>query len=99
MEHRYYFIIMWGQAPTESGESVASFQCGSSADLGFVNSDAIEQWDSYEGDGATETDGVEIWDRSNDDLTLILGRGNDLDAVSQKFFAALKKNFSGHLGV
>ena len=99
MEYNYYFIIMWGQVPTEFGASVASFQCGSRDDLVFVNSDALEQWESYEGDGADDVDGVEIWDRSNDDLMLILGRGNDLDAVSQKFFAALKKNFSGHLGI
>lgn len=99
MEHDYHFIVMWGTAPTESGTAVASFQCGSKADLSFVNSDAIELWEIYEGEGAEEVDGVEIWDRSNDDLTLILGRGNDFDAVSQKFFAALKKNFSGHLGV
>lgn len=99
MEYNYYFIIMWGEAPTESGVSVASFQCGAIDDLAFVNSDALEQWESFDGEGASEIDGVEVWDRSNDDLTLILGRGNDFDAVSQKFFAALKKNFSGHLGV
>lgn len=99
MEYRYYFVVMWGQVPTESGAAVASFQCGSTEDLAFVNSDAVEQWDSYEGEGAEVVDGVEVWDRSNDDLTLILGRGNDFDAVSQKFFAALKNNFSGHLGI
>lgn len=96
MEYNYYFIIMWGQVPTESGASVASFQCGSTDDLAFVNSDAIEQWES-EGDGAVESGGVEVWDRSNDELTLILGRGNDLDAISAKFFQTIKDNFSGHL--
>ena len=30
---------------------------------------------------------------------IVLGRGNDYGAVSQIFFAALKKNFGGHLGV
>lgn len=33
MEYRYYFVVMWGQVPTESGAAVASFQCGSTEDL------------------------------------------------------------------
>lgn len=84
--------------PDGSGEAVSSFRCGEAEALAGLGQDPREDWDSYE-EGAVTEDGVEVWDRSDDALTCILGRGNDLDSVSEAFFGTLRNNFSGHLGI
>ncbi len=98
MDYKYLFVVLWGEVSSGSGDSVASFQCGSVEDLERLGGNPLEDWESYE-DGAEEIKGVQVWDRSNDELTCILGRGNDLDSVSEVFFQTVKKNFSGHLGL
>lgn len=98
MGHKYYFTILWGEVHEGSGGAVSSFQCGDADELSQLGSDPLGDWDSYDG-GATNDDGVEVWDRSNDALTLIHGRGNDLDAVSRVFFRTIRSNFRGHLGI
>lgn len=96
MDFKYFFVVMWGEINSGSGEAVSSFQCGSLEDLSRVGGDPGADWEGYEG-GAEEEGGVQIWDRGNDELTCILGRGNDLEAVSGKFFSTVGKNFAAML--
>jgi hypothetical protein len=98
MENKYFFIVTWGEISSGSGAAAASFQCGAADDLTSLGRDFEEEW----GDGESEAifvDEVEILDRSNDEITHILGRGGDYDAVSKAFYRVLRENFSGHLGV
>jgi len=63
-----------------------------------LRTDPRDDWQSYE-EGAGAEEGVEVWDRSNDTATCILGRGNSLDAVSEAFLRTLRNNFGGRLGI
>jgi hypothetical protein len=98
MKKQYFFTVIWGQISDASGEAVASFQCGSAEDLRKVGHDAEEEWICCEGE-SSESNGVEIWNRSNDELTYVLGRGSDYENVSAAFFRTIRENFAGHLKI
>lgn len=96
MDYKYFFIIYCGIYTYGSEDEVTSLQLGSKEDLAKFHSDAMESWDSFEGEAS---DDPQIWDRSNEtDATVVLGRGNDLEGLTKKFYATVKEklgyNFS-----
>jgi len=96
VDYKYYFIIYCGQL-AGSVEEATSMQLGSAEDLEKLNSDAMESWDSYEGEESSED--PQIWDRCGEsDATCVLGRGNDLEALTAKFYGEIKAKLGYNFG-
>jgi len=98
MDRNYYFSIIWGEISSGSGDAACSFQIGSREDLVKLGADPDDDWSSYDGE---EGDGesVQVWDRSNDELTCIYGRGNDLETLNTSFFSLLREHFGERLSI
>jgi hypothetical protein len=89
MDYEYYFIIYNGVYTYGSEAELTSMQLGSKEDLSKIHSDAMESWEAYEGDGDVDP---QTWDRSHEtDATVVLGRGNNLETLTKKFYEAIKE--------
>lgn len=96
MNYKYYFIIYRG-VPAGSEDMVIHMQLGSKQELEKLRSDAIESWSGYEEyledfDIEESDDDPQIWERESD-CDYILGRGNDMEVLTEKFYEVIKDKF------
>jgi hypothetical protein len=97
MDYKYYFIVYSGLL-AGSEEEATSMQLGSAEDLEKLQSDAMDSWDGYEGEEGGED--PQIWDRCGEsDATCVLGRGNNLEVLAAKFYAAIKEKLGYNFDV
>jgi len=89
MSYKYYFIIYSGVYTFDSQDVVTSMQLGSKEDLEAFHSDAMSGWENFRSEN---TDDPQIWDRSDEsDTILVLGRGNDSEVLTTKFYEAIQR--------
>jgi len=100
MNYKYYFIIYRG-VPAGGKDLVIHMQLGSKEELGKLRSDAIESWESYEEyleshEIEESYDDPQIWERESD-CDYILGRGNDMQVLTEKFYEIIKEKFKSNI--